>query len=219
DPLRYRRDPFDTLLRNGPLLFPDTGDTMAPGPVAALESISGLNQPDPETPPPQLKWHWSVDGPRHRVIPLHTRTRPTFRSRSRPRASVRARARGARLPGPVRSRWPGGMAVLVVIPQTPVAMPAVACAVIVPLMGAMGEFKARTRWRNLTGLEPDSEMWPGDEAALEAVLKRLAAYKRVVVLSGEVHWGSSVQLTYWTRGPRRRALEPAARAAPRSPAA
>ena len=55
-------------------------------------------------------------------------------------------------------------------------------------------------------------MWPGDEAALEAVLKRLAAYKRVVVLSGEVHWGSSVQLTYWTRGPRRLDLDPARRA-------
>jgi len=29
------------------------------------------------------------------------------------------------------------------------------------------------RWRNLTGLEPDSEMWPGDEAALADALERL----------------------------------------------
>ena len=52
--------------------------------TAALESLFGLNQPDPETPPPQLKWHCSVDGPRHRVIALDTRTRRSFRSRYLP---------------------------------------------------------------------------------------------------------------------------------------
>ena len=180
--------------------------------TSALEGLFGLNQPDPETPPPQLKWHWSVDGPRHRVIALDTRTRRSFRSRYLPPGLLSSKALEDQLPDPLTTPLPAGMDVLVVISQTPVAMPAVASAVIVPLMGAMGEFKARTRWRNLTGLEPDSEMWPGDEAALEAVLKRLAAYKRVVVLSGEVHWGSSVQLTYWTRGPRRLGLDPARRA-------
>ena len=212
DPLRYRRDPFAGLLRHVALLFPDTGDTMPAGSTSALEGLFGLNQPDPETPPPQLKWHWSVDGPRHRVIALDTRTRRSFRSRYLPPGLLSSKALEDQLPDPLTTPLPAGMDVLVVISQTPVAMPAVASAVIVPLMGAMGEFKARTRWRNLTGLEPDSEMWPGDEAALEAVLKRLAAYKRVVVLSGEVHWGSSVQLTYWTRGPRRLDLDPARRA-------
>ncbi len=31
------------------------------------------------------------------------------------------------------------------------------------------------------------------------MLERLAAYKRVVVLSGEVHWGSTAQISYWKR--------------------
>jgi hypothetical protein len=212
DPLRYRKDPFDALLRHAGLLFPATGDTMPAGSVAALQTLFGLNQPDPETPPPGLLWHWTVDGPRHRVIALDTRTRRSFRSRYLPPGLLSPKALEDQLPDPATAPLPAGMDVLVVISQTPVAMPAVASAVIVPLMGAVAEFKARTRWRNLTGLEPDSEMWPGDELAFEAVLRRLAAYRRVVVLSGEVHWGSTAQLTYWTRGPRRLDLDPARRA-------
>ncbi len=212
DPLRYRKDPHDALLRHAQLLFPATGPTTPLGSMIVLEGLFGLNQPDPETPPPQLKWHWTVDGPRHRVIALDTRTRRSFRSRYLPPGLLSSKALEEQLPNPATAPLPAGMDVVVVISQTPVAMPAVASAVIVPLMGAVGEFKARTKWRNLTGLEPDSEMWPGDEAALEAVLRRLAAYRRVVVLSGEVHWGSTAELSYWTRGPRRLDLDLARRA-------
>ena len=211
DPLRYRSEPFATILRHAVQLFPETGDAMPAGSVAALETLYGLNQPDPETPPPQLKWHWSIDGPRHRVIALDTRTRRSFRSRYLPAGLLSPKALAEQLPDPGVTPLPAGVEVLLVISQTPVAMPAVASAVIVPVMGAKNEFSARGKWRNLTGLEPDSEMWPGDEKAFEAVLKRLAAYKRVVVLSGEVHWGSTAQLTYWTRGPRRLDLDPARR--------
>lgn len=212
DPLRYRQAPYATVLQHAGQLFPADGAMMPAAAVNALQALYGLNQPDPETPPPTLKWHWSVDGPRHRVIALDTRTRRSFRSRYLPPGLLSAKAIEDQLPDPAVTPLPAGMEVLFVISQTPVAMPGVASAVIVPLMGTVGEFKARRKWRNLTGLEPDSEMWPGDEAAFEAVLKRLAGYKRVVVLSGEVHWGSTAQLTYWKRGPRRLDLDPARKA-------
>ena len=98
------------------------------------------------------------------------------------------------------------------ISQTPIAMPSIAASVIVPLMGRKNERKERNSWRNLTGLEPDNEIWPGDDQSFDAVLRRLAAYKRVVVLSGEVHWGSTAQISYWKRGPKRLDLASALRA-------
>src|SRR5262249_60981269 len=104
------------------------------------------------------KWHWSVDGPRHRVIALDTRTRRSFRSRYLPPGLLSSKALEDQLPDPVATPLPAGMDVLVVISQTPVAMPAVPSAVIVPLRGAMGDFNARTPWRNPTPLVPDGAL-------------------------------------------------------------
>jgi len=60
-----------------------------------------------------------------------------------------------------------------------------------------------TKWRNLTGLEPDNELWPGDDVGFEDFLRRLSQYRRVVVLSGEIHYGFAGQMSYWTKGPKR----------------
>ena len=86
------------------------------------------------------------------------------------------------------------------------------------------EFEPPREWRRLTGLEPDNEIWPGDDVAYEALLNRLAEYKKVVVLSGEVHYGAAGELTYWRRGLKRLTLDAAARGrsehrsrSPRSP--
>jgi hypothetical protein len=68
------------------------------------------------------------------------------------------------------------------------------------------EFKNHDHWRRLTGLEPDNEIWPGDDVAYEAFLRRLADYKKVVVLSGEVHHAAAGELTLWKRGLKRLTL-------------
>ena len=73
-----------------------------------LEKLFGLNQPDPEEPAPQLKWHFSIDGPRHRVLVLDTRTRRVYRSRYLPPGPALAEgARGAD-PGSARAAAAGG---------------------------------------------------------------------------------------------------------------
>ena len=59
-----------------------------------LEKLFALNQPDPE-PAPELKWHFTIDGPRHRVVALDTRTRRVYRSRHpAARAALAGRAQG-----------------------------------------------------------------------------------------------------------------------------
>ena len=49
--------------------------------------------------------------------------------------------------------------------------------------------------RRMIGTDPDAiEAWAFDPLALEALLKRLSAHKRVVLLSGDVHYSSANEL-------------------------
>jgi hypothetical protein len=53
----------------------------------------------------------------------------------------------------------------------------------------------------MVGTDPDAiEAWAFDPLALEALLKRLAPHKRVLLLSGDVHYSSATELSYWTKG-------------------
>jgi len=53
----------------------------------------------------------------------------------------------------------------------------------------------------MIGTDPDAiEAWAFDPLTLEALLKRLSAHKRVVLLSGDVHYSSANELSYWTKG-------------------
>jgi hypothetical protein len=208
DPLRYRRGPYRTTLDlvpdYQPLATVNPGDA-DPGEATArlLEKLFGLNQPDPETPAPQLKWHFSVDGPRHRVLALDTRQRRVYRSRYLPAGLLSDKALAEQIPDPAQQPLPPGIEMLVVVSPTPPVLPTIATRYILPIKTRVKEFTEHSRFRRLTGLEPDNEIWPGDEVSYEALLKRLAAYRKVVVISGEVHMGASGELTYWTKGQKR----------------
>ena len=211
DPKRYHeaqgvyRDLLDQAFEYQP-----RKDVNPPAPQdAALEKFEeyfGFNQPDPETPAPKVKWHFTVDGPRHRVVALDTRTRRSFRSRHLPPGLLSPKALKEQLPDPSEQPLPAGVDVLIVISQTPTVLPSLAARVIIPMKARINEFNNHEQWRRLTGLEPDNEIWPGDDVAFEAYLRRLSEYKRVVVLSGEVHYGASGELTYWKRGLKRLTL-------------
>jgi hypothetical protein len=49
------------------------------------------------------------------------------------------------------------------------------------------------------GEKYDREGWSANEAAFEALVARLAGYRAVVVLSGDVHYASTLTLDYWTK--------------------
>ena len=52
----------------------------------------------------------------------------------------------------------------------------------------------------MPGTNPDAaEAWANDPVALEALLKRLAPYRRIVVLSGDVHYANSGDASYWRK--------------------
>jgi hypothetical protein len=211
EPRRYRDGAYRDLLVQTSLLFPvGTDPVPALGPVERLAALFGLNQPEPE-PAPEIRWHHTIDGPRHRVVLLDTRTRRHYRSRYAAAGLLSEDALNQQLPDPAQSPLPAGIEVLVVVSQTPVGQPTVASALIVPLLTRLPELMNRKKWRNLTGIKEDNEIWPGDALAFESLLRRLAAYRRVVVLSGETHWGFTARVNYWGQGRKRLTLPPAVR--------
>ena len=52
----------------------------------------------------------------------------------------------------------------------------------------------------MPGTNPDAaEAWVHDPLTLEALLKRLAVYRKVIVLSGDVHYAYSGGASYWRK--------------------
>ncbi len=49
------------------------------------------------------------------------------------------------------------------------------------------------------GEKYDREGWSANESGFEAVVARLASYRSVVILSGDVHYASTTTLDYWTK--------------------
>jgi hypothetical protein len=200
DPKRYEKGAYRSLLDEAINLFPASASSGPAIPaMTKLEKLFALNQPNPE-PAPELKWHFSIDGPRHRVVVLDTRTRRVYRSRNLPPGLLSPEALKEQLPDPSEKPLPAGIDILIVISQTPPLLPSLATSVILPLLTAKYEFKKSEELANLAGTEPDNEIWPGDETAFKSFLERLAQYKRAVVLSGEVHYGYTAQLSLWKKG-------------------
>ena len=98
------------------------------------------------------------------------RAASTARATCRPGCSPRRRSR-SRSPTRREQPLPAGLEMLVVVSQTPPVLPTIATRYIVPVKTRVEEFKHHSEFRRLTGLEPDNEIWPGDDVAYEALLK------------------------------------------------
>ena len=60
---------------------------------------------------------------------------------------------------------------------------------------------SKTGQRGMLGTNPDAvEAWCFDAVTFEALLKRLAAFGQVVLLSGDVHYTASTLMSYWRKG-------------------
>jgi hypothetical protein len=78
-------------------------------------------------------------------------------------------------------------------------LPSVTTALALPAYTRINDASHYAEWRNMAGIDPDAEVWPLDTAVYEDFLARLAFYRRVVVLSGEVHFGFCAALSYWPK--------------------
>jgi hypothetical protein len=161
----------------------------------------------------RAKWHYRVDGPRHRTIVMDSRTR---RGLGSPASTKPPKLLGDTLDeqipdGPLTD----GRELLVLVSPAPVLGPTLFDKVFQPLAAAVkdttnaigklledepyspeAEFKRKTNYTD--GDEHrDIEGWAADEAHQHDLLKKLTGYPRVVILSGDVHFSCSMTLDSW----------------------
>jgi hypothetical protein len=217
DPVAYRTPgPKAQLLQHAQRLFPDA-TTVGPDETAfeALQDLFGHFADGGIVPIPggrtesreaPLKWHFQVDGPKHRVIALDNRTRRQFASENGPPGNVSPTAMVDQIPQPP---LPAGREILIVIAPLQVIGPPVLDELVAPLSYRIfdmvqaskehSEFSSEDAGsRGMLGTDPDAiEAWSFDIETFEHLLSRLEPYGQVVLLSGDVHYSSGTQMSYW----------------------
>jgi hypothetical protein len=158
-----------------------TGATVPDNSVAnQVDKLLGFDGADPP-----VRWHYSVVAGPTTAYVLDCRTRRHYDRRYSPPALLSNNALVDQLP--LTAPGPGAEVVLI-IAQTPVLGMAIFEELIQPVTGAlMGNPYA------------DLEAWAFNPEMLETFLDKIHTYKKVVVLSGDVHYGFTTLLDYWKR--------------------
>lgn len=222
DPKAYEAGNGARLLAAAGRLFPEgAADGPAAAAVQEIETLLGIGSGQP----PQVDWHFTIDGAVHRVIVCDTRTRRGFTGDIGPPIALPDGVREQQIPqGPL----PAGMEMLfVVIPQpvldsvllgefTQGAVSRFLAAkshirrVLLRTYNAMNSIRQPVpREVPLPPVDPpmyplhkkDYEGWSTRPDEIEKLLARLATYRRVAILSGDIHHALTNSLRYWVRQP------------------
>jgi hypothetical protein len=217
DPVAYRTSAKSQLLAQVERLFPEGA---ASGPdataFAALSDLYGHRADGglvpvgvggrTESAEPPVKWHFMIDGPKHRVIALDNRTRRQFAGPNGPPGNISPTAMVDQIPEPP---LPAGREILLVVAPLQVIGPPVLDELVAPLSYRIfdmvqaskehSEFNSENSgMRGMLGTDPDAiEAWSFDVDTFEHLLRRLEPYGRVVLLSGDVHYSAGSVMSYW----------------------
>ena len=215
DPRRYDEGMRAELLTRATELFP-AGATTGPArtPFERLAELFGhdlRHQPDGvggfRAVDPPINWHFAVDAPTHRAIALDNRTRRSYPSRLGPPGNISVDAMLDQIPPPPLL---AGQELLVLISPLQMIGPPVIDDVVAPLtyrifdlvLASKDDFEISSRstsgMREMLGTNPDAiETWAFDAPTFEHLLQRLEPYRRVVILSGDVHNSTGTLMSYW----------------------
>lgn len=201
DPVKYKSGPYANLLTQAQALFPTSS---ASGPTAAagttLDGILGLDGSEAT-----VKWHSVVPcGPAQAVM-LDTRTRRGYQGNYSPPGLMDDSALLEVLNDTLRPS--AGAELLFIVSPAPVLGLAVFEELIQPVVSrvldAIHVFK--NTWNpekpETSGSEgTDMEAWGLAPAPFEKFLERIYPYKKIVFLSGDVHYAFSAEMDYWKQG-------------------
>lgn len=211
DPVKFETAERKQLLDHAVKLFPPNA-TDGPNETAGgeIDKLLGLDQATGLAGAnPPVKWHYSVGGAKHLALVMDNRTRRSYVSRVGPPGNTSPTALSEQIPpGPL----PEGKEVLFVIPSLPVLGPSMFDELIAPASYRVydvvdyGDLQGKPEdkglgTRGMIGTNPDAiEAWAFDAKTCEALLRRVEPYRRVIFLSGDVHYGASNAMSYWKRG-------------------
>jgi hypothetical protein len=208
DPVAFETGDRKKLLDQATKLFPANA-TENPNEAAGneIDKLLGLDQnAGLAGANPPVKWHYSVPGEKHLVLVTDNRTRRSYVSRVGPPGNVAVTVLPDMIPaGPL----PAGKEVVFVITSEPVLGPSMFDELFAPSLYRIFDVKDYNELqgkpedktlgtRGQIGTNPDAiEAWAFDPKTFEALLKRLESYRRVIFLSGDVHYAASNALSYW----------------------
>jgi len=135
-----------------------------------------------------LRWHYTFSAPRYHLIVLDTRTQRTYQE---PHAFPGLLSPDA-LATQVVAHAHENAEVTLIVSATPVIG-----------MGLVEAIQYWSRILNKENYDCDPESWTLERSTFQSFLKAISAMKRVVILSGDVHYAFGSSLTYWdnhTRG-------------------
>jgi hypothetical protein len=198
DPAAFESGPNRDLLDAIEKLNPPDAQTFPDTQVAAdLEQRLGLRGGEPT-----IQWHYHVDGPRHRLVVIDNRTRRSFAGRVTPPQNMMPSRIEDQIPeGPL----PAGLEVLVLVAPLVVFGPPAFDELLGSLAFRIGDLvtyfsKRNDANTNQPGTWPDAvESWAYAPESFEALLAWLEPYKRVAILSGDLHYASTQGMTYWKK--------------------
>ena len=202
DPEKFKQGKHKDLLDLAEQLFADSDAPKQQLVADKIEPMFGLNQPSQADNKDQLSWHFSLRGPKHLLLGLDCRTRRSFATRYGPPGNISDSALKEQIP----DKPPDGIEVTIAIVSLPVFAPQFFDEVIAPLSYRIFDAVSFAKHGNaeiksMPGTNPDAiEGWASDPERMEALLKRLEPFRRVVLLSGDVHYSSTQQLSYWKKG-------------------
>lgn len=191
DPLAFATGLHAEMLARAKELFPSPA-AEGPNETAAsrLDEIFGLTGSDPP-----ITWHYSAPGAKHCVLALDTRTRRSFDTPFSPPGLLSASALAQQIPPGPR---PAGIEVIVVLSPAPVLGLGVLEELVQPLGSRIVEtIHAHSPEESKGATKLDLEAWSYDPFSFEALLRRLQPYEQIVFLSGDVHYGIGLEMSYW----------------------
>ena len=184
------------------------GEAPANGSAAELDRLFNLGQ-DPATPfEERVRWHWRVGGPGYEVLSLDTRTMRGFPTPDAPPELLSREALEAQIPAsPSYSYGPpgeGAGVTFVIAPAPVLGFPPVEY-VVQPVVNTLdrmsnepeGPLAEAEKDYHSGFYDHDPEPWGYQEHVFEGLLERLAPYRRVVFVSGDVHYSCCLKLDYW----------------------
>lgn len=197
---------------------PATGTLRSEGPPDKvrdhLDTLFDLRRPDEAATPSaeRMTWHFAYRGSQHELLALDSRTWRAFETESdgeigQPAsdlASASLISDESLVMQVPDAPEPGSVLSLVITPAPFIGMP-VAEGVVQPTLNAADSvpvppeppFVARGKSSRAGRMNKDPEPFGFVPRLFEAMLARLANRRRVVFLSGDVHYSVTLEMSYW----------------------